>query len=299
MEQHQIIKVISWWDDRFYKCTLTKKEIDAIINRAYKINPKFEYTVIDKNIFLPSSTTILGSAPKEWLGRWRGQVGNWEADRIMNEAMNKGSRIHSAFAELVNGTIILFNNPKAPAYSKEQITAIESENKKGVLVLQDQQEMLEVWRLSKFFEIVKPKIIATELSIYSAVYGYAGTLDHLWYIEAGEYALGDKVKFIIAKSGNYILDIKTGGEDDVNYPEQLASYFNAVEESGEIKIEGAIILYSNSKTVKGIEGFKAEQLTLNDLNYHFQGFLWQYNIWLKKANKSPKIFDLPTVLRLN
>lgn len=294
-----IENVVGWFDDRFYKCTLTKKEIDQIIKRANAINPKFEYTVLDKTIFLPSSTTILGSAPKEWLARWRGQVGNWEADRIMNEAMNKGSRIHSAFAELLNGTVILFNNPKAPAYTKEQISAIETESKKGVMIVQEQQEMLEVWRLKKFFDIVKPKIIGTEVSIYSAVYGYAGTLDHLWYIEAGKYDLGDKVFFEVEKSGNYILDIKTGGEDDVNYPEQLASYYNAVEETGNIKIEGAIILYSNSKTKKGIEGFKTDQLNLNDLKYHFDGFLWQYNIWLKKANKSPQVFDLPSLLRMN
>lgn len=291
--------VIGWWDDRFYKCKLTQKEIDGIVKRAKEVNPNFEYTIVDKNIFLPSSTTILGSAPKEWLARWRGQVGNWEADRIMNEAMNKGSRVHSAFAEYLNGTVIILNNPKAPAYTKEQITAIETESKKGVMVLQDQQEMLELWRLDKFFNILKPKVIGTEMSVYSAVYGYAGTLDHLWYIEAGKYDLGDKVTFEIEKSGNYVLDIKTGGEDGNNYPEQLASYYNAVEETGEMKVDGAIILYSNAQTKKGIEGFKATQISVSELQYHFKGFIWQYNIWLKKANKSPQVFDLPSLIRMN
>lgn len=295
----KLLNVVSWWDDRFYRCKLSKQSITKIQKKINLINPNYELTVIDDNIFLPSSTTILGSAPKEWLGRWRGQVGNWEADRVMNEALDKGSRVHSAFAALINGTIILFNNPKAPAYTKEQILNIELDSKNGVMILSNQQEMLEVWRLQRFFDIVKPKIIGTEMTVLSEVYGYAGTTDHLWFINAGEYDLGDKEKFIIEKSGHYILDIKTGKEDEYNYPEQLASYTVAIEESGDYKIEGAIILYSNSSKKKGIEGFKFEMITKEELEYHFKGFIFQYNIWLKKANKSPKVFDLPSLLKIN
>lgn len=291
--------VISWFDDRFYKCKLTKEQIKKIQTNASKINPKFEYTVIDNNIFLPSTTTILSSSPKEWLSRWRGQVGNWEADRIMNEALDKGSRIHTAISEAINGTVILLNNPKAPSYTKEQITAIETESKKGVLVLSNQQEMLEVWRIVQFINIVKPQIIASEMTVYSEKYGFAGTLDLLFYIEKGSYSLGDKETFEVEKSGHYILDIKTGGEDDNNYPEQLASYYKAVEESSDYKVEGAVILYSNANKKRGIEGFKAVQFSRSDLDYHFQGFTYQYNIWLKKSQTTPKVFDLPSLIRLN
>ena len=296
---NKITNVVSWFDDRFYPCKLSKQSIAKIQKRIKSINPEYELTVIADNIFLPSVTTILSSSPKEWLGRWRGQVGNWEADRIMNEALDKGSKIHAAFSNLIEGTIILFNNPKSPTYTKEQIEAISTENKKGVQVLFDQQEMLEVWRLKRFFDIVKPKIIGNEMKILSEVFGYAGTLDHLWYLEANKYDLGDKEKFIIEKSGYYILDIKTGKEDADNYPEQLASYTMAVEESGEYKIEGAIILYSNANKRKGIEGFKTDQYNKEQLEYHFKGFLDQFNIWIKKANKSPKVFDLPSLLSMN
>lgn len=293
------INAVSWFDDRFYKIKTTKQVINKIQKRVASICPNYQYTTLDDIIFVPSSTTVLGSAPREYLARWRGQVGNWEADRIMNEAMSKGSRIHLAFAELLNGTIILLNNPKAPAYTKEQIDNIAQESNKGVMVLSDQQEMLEVWRLKQFFDIVNPKVEAVEMTVYSEQYGYAGTLDHIWHIEAGEYSLGDKVKFKVDKTGFYILDLKTGGEDENNYPEQLASYMNAVEESEQYKIEGGIILYSNAKTKTGIEGFKVEQLSKDDLEYHFKGFIYQLNVWLKKANKTPKVFDLPSLLRMN
>lgn len=296
---NNVVNVVSWFDDRFYRVKTTKQIISKIVKRVQSICPNYEYTILDDTIFLPSSTTILGSAPKEWLARWRGQVGNWEADRIMNEAMNKGSRIHLAFAELLKGTIILLNIPKAPAYTKEQIDAISQESKKGVLVLSDQQEMLEVWRLKQFFDIVKPKVEAVEMTVYSEVYGYAGTLDHIWHINAGEYDLGGRTKFKVEKTGFYILDIKTGAEDEINYPEQLASYMSAVEESNQYKIEGGIILYSNAKTKTGIEGFKFEQISKEDLEYHFKGFIFQLNVWLKKSNKNPKLFDLPSLLRMN
>ena len=141
---NKITNVVSWFDDRFYRCNLSKQIITKIQKRIKSINPDYELTVIGNDIFLPSVTTILSSSPKEWLGRWRGQVGNWEADRIMNEALDKGSKIHAAFANLIEGAIILFNNPKSPTYTKEQIEAIAAENKKGVQVLYDQQEMLEV-----------------------------------------------------------------------------------------------------------------------------------------------------------
>ena len=293
-------KVVGWFDDRFYKCDLTKQAVDKILKRTKQISD-YEYTVLNdgKTIFLPSSTTILGSAPKEWLAKWRGQVGNWEADRIMNEAMDKGSRIHHTFANLINGTIVLFNNPKAPTYTQEQISQIAVENKAGVIVVQDQQEMLELWRLKQFFDILKPKVVATEMTVVNERYGYAGTLDHLWHIEKGVYDLGDKVKYEFPETGLYILDIKTGGEDKINYPEQLASYYSAVIEQPETNIKGAVLLYSNSGNVKGIQGFKLDLLTPAVLEYHFQGFIYQYNVWLKKANKSPKVFDLPSLLRLN
>jgi len=300
MQESKLQNVVSWFDDRFYRVKTTKKVIDKIQKRVQTICPDYEYTVLDDTIFLPSSTTILGSAPKDWLGRWRGQVGNWEADRIMNEALDKGSRVHLAFSEMLNGSIILLNGHKYPNYTKEQIEAIQAENKKPIVILSDQQEMLEVWRLKQFFDIVKPKVEAMEMSVYSEAYGYAGTLDHLWYIEAGEYDLGGRNnKLTIDKTGFYILDLKTGKEDKHNHPEQLASYMYAVEESDQYKIEGGLILYSNADKKTGIAGFDFEYLSKDDLEYHFKGFVYQLNVWLKKANKTPKVFDLPSLLRMN
>lgn len=292
------LKMVNWFDDRFYSVMMDKKKIDKVQKWISSIKPDYALTVLDNLIYLPSVTSILSTAPKEWLGRWRGQVGNWEADRIMNDAMNKGSRIHNAVSEMLRGVIIILNSTKMPEYSAEQINNIAQESNKGVLILSEQQEMLEVWRLKKFFDIVKPKVIASEMTVYSETYGYAGTLDMLWYIEAGKYDLGDKVFFEVAESGNYVLDLKTGGEDDANYPEQLSAYCRAVTEC-DVECKGAMIVYTNSKTKKGIEGLKIEQFNLDELRYHFDGFINQYKIWIKKAPKQPKIFDLPTVLRLN
>ena len=68
---NKITNVVSWFDDHFYPCKLSKQSIAKIQKRIKSINPDYELTVIGNDIFLPSVTTILSSSPKEWLGRWR------------------------------------------------------------------------------------------------------------------------------------------------------------------------------------------------------------------------------------
>jgi hypothetical protein len=47
-------------------------------------------------LLLPSITTIIGTVlRKPWLERWRGELGNQEADRILEEAARHGSEQHA------------------------------------------------------------------------------------------------------------------------------------------------------------------------------------------------------------
>ncbi|WP_448510671.1 hypothetical protein [Immundisolibacter sp.] len=299
-----VVEVVSWFDDRFYKVILDDLSIKGIQEKVKRINPKYELLVLpsDKNgyshIFLPSSTTIEGSAPKDWLSKWRGQVGNWEADRIMNEKAERGTRIHHAFTMFQQGVWIVFNNPKAPRYSQAEIENMKAESPNGVHILTDQEDMLQTYRLVRMFGILKPKVIANEMTIYNSKEGYAGTLDHLWLLEKGTYDFGDKVTYEIPETGNYVLDLKTGAEDEQNYPEQIASYCAACLTLG-IDVKGGILIYSNSQNKKGIEGLKLEQYDLNAMEYYYDAFLDQYKVWLRKAVKNPRVFDLPSLLKLN
>ena len=80
-DKKEIIGIpISWWDSRYYPC----------------IAPD------GSEIYLPSVTTILGAVSKgDFLEKWRGDIGNREADLRMNEAGDRGSRVHHACFNVV------------------------------------------------------------------------------------------------------------------------------------------------------------------------------------------------------
>ncbi len=283
------IEVISWFDDRFYKIDFDN--LDPEDKKKYaKDKAGIDY--------FKSSTTILGSAPKEWLAHWRGQVGNWEANRIMGEAQEKGSRVHEAISGLINGGQIIFNDPKVPKYDDEEIKELTKDI--PALIIKSQQEHLEIYRFAQFCEEVKPKFIATDFVVFSLVHEYAGTLDILAEIEGGKYSING-VKPLEIQKGRYIIDIKTGQEDDLNYPKQLASYMVGYEEREQSTgdIDGGILIYTNAKTKGKIEGLKTVIYTKEELQKHFTGFLNIKKVSDEYGIDKPKLVLLPSILKLN
>ena len=265
-----IAKQISWFDDHFYQVG---------------------------EDFLPSVTTILNAVPKSFLSNWRGQVGNWEADRIMNEAMDKGSRIHNAVSIFLSGGAILFNNPKAPAYNQEEIEQVKQSTKLFCLI-QNQQEMLELYRFQQFFDKVSPQVIATDLNVYSLKLNYAGSLDMILDIQDGNYEVNG-AKPIHIPTGRYICDLKTGSAIDDNYYSQIAAYMVAYEEiDHQLEISGGLIIHTNSKTQKGIEGFSLYQRNRDELEEDFQRFLKYKAIYDMNGSTKPKIFNLPGIIKM-
>ena len=114
-------------------------------------------------------------------------------------------------------------------------------------------------------------------------------------MKKGKYDLGQK-EFYEFEDGHYVFDLKTGKEDENNYPEQIASY---AEACSEYDIKGGVLIYSNSTKKKGIEGLKMDIYSKEELKYHFKGFLHQQAVWVKKAPKQPKVFDLPSLIKMN
>ena len=72
-------------------------------------------------IFLPSVTTKLGVVNKSFLARWRGDIGNREADMRLFEGQERGSRLHRAFETFCKGGTVVFNPQRYPTYTKEEI----------------------------------------------------------------------------------------------------------------------------------------------------------------------------------
>ena len=254
------IKITAWFDDRFYK--------------------------VDDE-FYPSVTTILNVAPKPFLAHWRGQVGNWEANRIMEEAMQKGSNVHLAINTILLGGQVVYE-PKNEAKERE----LHLSNNSKTIFLQNQQEQLESYRFLQFLELVKPKIILTEAIVFNTQYKYAGTLDLLMEINKGEYMIAGS-KPLKLEHGIYIADIKTGKQiSNENYC-QLSAYSMCLD----TKVIGGLVLHTNASTTKGIEGFQTHLRTADELENDFDKFLTYLKIYNFNPVE-PKVFDLPQVLLL-
>ena len=256
------VEQIEWFDERFYR--ILAKESEK---------------------FYPSVTTILGIINKPFLSRWRGDVGNYEADRKMNFAAWRGSRIHDAIHQLLtpdeqgNRTPLSYNG----ANGKPQYT---------------QEEWLHIIRFSSFYEMFKPRVRSSELVVYSERLEYAGTCDLLCDLEAGEYKIGERTKVVIPEDGLYVGDIKTGREIDDEYHFQTAAYANAVEEMQTVeKISGTFIIHTGSSTKAGWNvHVRSHTETLDDMVM----FDHALNLFKRKnPNGTPKIFTMPASITLN
>lgn len=171
-----------------------------------------------QELYVPSSTTILEYCPKgkgfyDWLKN-RGK----EADTIMMEAAEKGSKIHAA-TEVFDLTGKFRIEPSE--YTLEEVEQIH--------------------RYAEFSNrYLHKKPLAIEWSAGSLKLGYGGTLDRIFEHD-GDY---------------YLLDIKTGQMYDY-YFRQLASYKALWEQFNpkkKIKNYGILHLNAQTRTEKDWQG---------------------------------------------
>lgn len=279
------LNCISWFNEHWYEFNfdlLSKEE-----REKFNLQDK---TGID---YLKSVTTILGSAPKEWIGQWRGQVGNWEANRVMEEAKSKGSRIHNAINASFNNVTVFYNDAKKPKYKMEEIEKLAEG--KPFLIIENQQEALEFYRFTQIFNLLKPQHVASEFNLYNLIDMYAGTGDLLWIMKAGEIKNGRNI--VTFENGYYLFDVKTGKEDEKNHPKQLAAYSEALKLTNNIDVKGAGIIYTNADTRTGIEGIKIVVYPADELKYHYKQFKHILAIDKEYSNEKPKVIELPTIFK--
>ena len=272
------IKMVEWFDDHWYKIDLLN---DGVLETHW----------------IPSVTTKLGIINKPFLARWRGDVGNREADARMWEAQEKGSRIHDAWHTYVTGGKVVYSPYKHPTYNEAQLAEIKAQYP-NLAILGDQEEMLAIYKLDRFMEILQPEVIKAEDIVYSLKNNDAGTVDNLFRIKEGSYPINGS-KPVTLKAGLYIADLKTGNMVDDNAYRQTSAYANCVEEMGQGIIEGTIIMHTNAKTRSNIEGFSAivrskSQMMEDYEEYRLAAALWERN----NKDASPKIFDLPSIIEM-
>lgn len=278
--------------DQFTEVDLTKSiQIDWFDEHYYKI-----FNKDGTEEFFPSVTTILQVSPKPFLNRWRGELGNDEADRLKNEGAERGSNIHFACDILKQGGAVILMQGLKARYSDAEIADIKKLHNGLVALVWDQFEYLQVYRYWQLLKELSPKKIESERTVFSLKHRFAGTLDEKYLLDSGSYNINGS-KPVKIEGGKYIADIKSSKTiTDDNY-NQLAAYWVADEEMNGEQIDGALLIHTNAQTKSGIEGLSVKVISRPEMEEYFDQFLKLFEVWkIKPSPAHPKIFTMPNQL---
>jgi hypothetical protein len=271
-----IPKMIQFFDDHFYKVESEEGEVR----------------------YLPSVTTKLQSAPKAFLARWRGDVGNAEADRRMNAAGEKGTRIHYACSLYLNGGAIIFNPFNHPNFTPQEIQEAQTKFGKNLFILQDQDEMWQVAKFVKWMEVTGAECILHDEIVYDLEKDEAGTLDFVFRIPEGSYEInGSKPMDLVG--GNYVADLKTGNQVADEHFMQIAAYWEMVQPRLVDPIVGGLVLHTNADLKKGIPGMATKLRTPEEKDGDYQAFRHVAAIWERQSSMKPRMLELPAIITKN
>lgn len=164
--------------------------------------PPPTYYEIEGGLRLPRVTSILGVLRKPALERWRGRLGNDEADRVGRESAAFGTAMHAAL-ERVNRA---WGDREALA-----LIAMETEGAAGKALI-----AYADWLAAR-----ARRVVAVEHLAVSRWHGFAGTVDCVLELATGELATVD---FKSSKAGPW--------HPDATWRAQLAAYRLALAENG-------------------------------------------------------------------
>lgn len=270
------IVLVEWFDDHWYKVV---KE--------------------DQTHWLASVTTKLGILDKPGLARWRGDVGNREADMRMHSQGDRGKRIHWAWATALEGGAVVYDPWQNPVYTPEGIAELSAKYNGKIAVIRTQDEMLQIDKLRRQYVLMKPKVVAVELKVYDLETRDAGTIDSVHHFETGSY-LVNGAKPITIMGGLWICDLKTGSwlGDEANY--QTAKYLAMYEKMFGVKCAGTMITHTSASTKKGIAGLGTyirtrEQVFDEDLPMYAKiAAVWD----AQHKDDQPETFQFPSCITL-
>jgi hypothetical protein len=155
---------------------------------------------------VPSVTWIAGFWPKGvGFYKWLADKGWDEAEAAKSAAGDKGSRVHLAIEKILNGEEFRIDTKvHDKSRSSEQDTVLSELN---------YEELLCVNSFLAWYKETKPDVLATEITIFSEMHGYAGTIDLVCKIDGVPY----------------IVDFKTGKQVWKEYELQISAYRMALD----------------------------------------------------------------------
>ncbi|MBX3498092.1 MAG: PD-(D/E)XK nuclease family protein [Alphaproteobacteria bacterium] len=155
---------------------------------------------------VPSVTWIAGFWPKGvGFYKWLADKGWDEAEAAKQAAGDKGSRVHLAIERILRGEEFRIDTKvEDKSRSTEEIAALTELS---------YEELLCVKSFIDWRNEVKPEIIANEITVFSEIHGYAGTVDLICRIDGVPY----------------VIDFKTSKNVWKEYELQVSAYRQALE----------------------------------------------------------------------
>ncbi len=251
---------------------ISSKDLDRIISYD---NDWTQITIGDQRyykkdgFYFPSVTYILSYYPKgKQFEQFLKDNGD-NANEIAREAAERGSNVHKAIEYMLEGNDLRWI--KENGYASYSL-----------------DEWLMIVRFAEFWNEHKPKLVASELHIFSGTHKFAGTIDLVLEIN----------------KELWIIDIKTSKGLYITYDLQTAAYAKAWNELNERKINKTGILWLKAKTRKPaadkIQG-RGWSLTETDrtIDQNFEIFNWIYNIFkLENPELKPISESYPNSVKL-
>jgi len=232
------------------------KRIDLLDERWYKVMSN------GKEHNLRSVTTFLESFPKGYPFRQWLKTAGFNADIIMKQAGEFGSKVHNLIEQSLKGETVQYNELD------------------GIEVWERFLTWLDWWKELNENHEVKWSKDFVELITYDLEYQYAGTVDFVVKID-NEYVVVDW------KTGNYI-----GDEAHI----QLSAYTKSVERQFKIEIYKALIVWIPAKRPNK-KGYRV--IDVENINDNFEDFLHTQALYFRThKNEKPKYKTLPTTINL-
>ena len=199
--------------NRILEISEDAKQITMPDSRYYRRNGEY----------YPSITYVLGAYPKgKYFEDWLKKVG-YASEHIVRKAANQGTETHEMIEEFLNGEELNFLSPSGnPQYDP--------------LVWQMFLRFVDFW------EEYNPKLIETEVHLFSDEIKVAGTCDMVCEIE------------IDGKTELWIIDFKTSNHLQTTYDLQTAIYGKCYEECFGKKADRYGVLWLKSNKRKAAEG---------------------------------------------
>lgn len=215
--------------------------------------------------FVPSVTWIAGFYPRGvGFYKWLASTGWDEAEAIKQAAGDKGSKVHQAIADLVDGNVI----PMEASYLNPT-TGLPEE-----LTLQEYECLLA---FKAWWAHAKPTLIWRDVVLWNEAEDYAGTADLL---------LGSQGEI-------WLIDVKTGQYVWPEHELQVSAYKHALPSTPDPSPVKLAILQVGYRANK--RGWK-----LTEVEDQFDLFLAAKQIWAKEtAGQTVRQRDYPLSVSLN